>query len=127
MTHSMSALSCLAVLLTLASGCAAHRATEKPAEPSGYVFPECTNDEKTSRMAGRAIINCLLTEKGEVKDCVVKQPLPPMTERIVEALLQSTFPPVMFQGRPVAVRYTFTTTVDCGKKSEAPAEPAANP
>lgn len=127
MTHSMSALSCLAVLLTLASGCATHQTVEKQEPTTPLVFPECTDEEKASGLAGKAMVNCLITQEGEVTDCNVQQPLPPMTERIVAAILQNRFKPVMQQGKPVAVRYTFTTTVDCGKKSEAPAEPAANP
>jgi len=36
-----------------------------------------------------------------------------MTERIVDAILLSKFQPVMDQGKPVEVDYTFTVRVAC--------------
>jgi hypothetical protein len=103
----------LATLLFLAPGCAAHRTAETAPAPASSTLPGCTDEAKAAHASGKAIIKCILTATGDVRDCVVKQPVPFMTEQLMDALHRSKFPPVVYKGKPIDVAYTFTLTVNC--------------
>ncbi|MCY1023264.1 energy transducer TonB [Pyxidicoccus sp. MSG2] len=103
----------LAALLFLAPGCAAHRTAETPPAPASSTIPSCTDEAKAAHVSGKAVIQCVIKATGDVRDCVVKKPVPLMTEHLVDALHRSKFPPVVYKGKPIDVAYTFTITLDC--------------
>ncbi len=66
--------------------------------------PVYTHAARAARVEGTMLVRCVITTEGNVQDCNVLKPLPHMTAAVMEALSTWRMSPVMFQGRPVAVR-----------------------
>lgn len=63
-----------------------------------------------AHVSGVHIARCRITETGSVDSCSVVKGLPHSDEHILRILQQQKYTPVIFEGRPVAVWYTFKTT-----------------
>jgi hypothetical protein len=99
--------------LALAASCAAHRPFELRPVPGSAFIPECTDEAKAARVTGTAVINCVITQTGEVQACIARQRVPLMTEHLLVALERSRYEPILHKGRPVTVDYIFTFTLNC--------------
>ena len=64
-----------------------------------------------ARVQGVMQVQCVLTVDGRVTSCRVKQSVPFMDEAVLKALMSRRYTPVLFQGRPVPVRYNFAITL----------------
>jgi protein TonB len=53
------------------------------------------------------ILQCTLTPEGRVTDCRVLKTLPHMEQAVLQAVSTWRYSPVLFQGRPVTVKYNF--------------------
>jgi outer membrane biosynthesis protein TonB len=60
-----------------------------------------------AKVDGTMIIRCTITVEGRVERCVVLKTLPFLEQAVLENLYSSRYSPVTFQGKPVAVGYTF--------------------
>jgi TonB family protein len=78
----------------------------RPEKISGPV-PQYTKEALEKRSQGLMIVKCIITSEGEVRRCRIIQPLPFMEEAVLDALYQSRYKPVTFEGRPVQIDYTF--------------------
>jgi protein TonB len=56
---------------------------------------------------GLMIVRCVLTVQGEVQQCQVQQHVRFMDNAVVETLQKRRYTPVLSQGRPIDVYYTF--------------------
>jgi len=64
-----------------------------------------------ARVQGVMQVQCVLTVDGRVTSCRVKQSVPFMDEAVLKALTSRRYTPVLFQGRPVPVKYNFAITL----------------
>jgi TonB family protein len=69
--------------------------------------PRYTKEALAARIEGLVIVKCRITLKGEVKNCLVVKPLPPLDTVFVQALEASRYTPVEYKGKPVEVNHTF--------------------
>jgi len=53
------------------------------------------------------IVRCIIETDGRLTECKVIKPLAHMEEAVLSALREQQYTPVMFQGRPQRVNYTF--------------------
>ncbi len=60
-----------------------------------------------ARVEGTMIVKCTITIEGRVEHCTVIKTLPFLEEAVLENLYSSHYAPVTYQGKPVAVGYTF--------------------
>lgn len=67
--------------------------------------PEYSQAALQAQIEGVMIVQCTITVEGEVTNCHIIKPLPHMERAVMEALRTWRMKPVMFQGRPVAVKY----------------------
>ncbi len=109
----LSPVCALGALLVLTSGCAAHQGSGLRLVPVSSPATECTDEAKAAGITGRAVFHCIVTQEGEVEGCIVKKPVPLMTERLREALEASRYQPILHDGKPVQVAYTFTLDITC--------------
>jgi protein TonB len=100
------------------------RATSEPATPPAEVLPfgdgmtrprllagrqpAYTTQALAARVEGKLIIRCVITERGDARDCRIVKPLPLLDRAAVQALVESRFAPATFRGQSVAVNYLFT-------------------
>ena len=61
---------------------------------------------------GQAVFKCVLTAQGAVTGCNVIKSLPGVDGAVMRALTGRKYAPVLYQGRPVAVLYTFKIRID---------------
>jgi hypothetical protein len=61
-----------------------------------------------ARIEGTMIVRCIITVDGRVERCVVLKTLPFLEQAVLDSLYTSRYTPVMYQGKPVAVGYTFS-------------------
>jgi eukaryotic-like serine/threonine-protein kinase len=66
-----------------------------------------TREALEAKVEGMMIIRCTITAEGHVERCVVLKTLPFLEQAVLENLYSSRYTPVTFQGKPVAVGYTF--------------------
>jgi len=78
----------------------------RPERLSGPI-PQYTKEALENRIEGLTVIRCTITVEGEVKKCIILKPLPFMEQAILDALYETRYKPVTFQGKPVQVDYTF--------------------
>jgi protein TonB len=64
-----------------------------------------------ARVQGVMQVQCVLTVDGRVTSCRVKRSVPFMNEAVLKALMSRRYTPVLFQGRPVPVKYNFAITL----------------
>jgi len=60
------------------------------------------------------VVNCTVTTEGTVRDCQILRGIPELNESVLHALERHHGSPATFEGRPVAVRYTYTLTFNGG-------------
>jgi protein TonB len=70
--------------------------------------PEYNREALAARVAGKVLVRCVITVRGTVEDCKIIKGVPMLDKITVDALLNSRFTPVLYQGRPEAVQYLFT-------------------
>ncbi len=73
-----------------------------PGKPVSY-----SREALEARVEGTMIVKCTITVEGRVERCTVLKTLPFLEEAVLENLYSSRYAPVTFQGKPVAVGYTF--------------------
>jgi TonB family protein len=78
----------------------------RPERLSGPI-PQYTKEALEKRSQGLMIVKCIITVEGEVRKCRIIKPLPFMEEAVLDALYQSRYKPVTFEGKPIQVDYTF--------------------
>ena len=95
-----------------------------PASPAGELLPfgegmtrpvllergkavQYTREALEAKVEGTMIVRCTITAEGRVEQCIVLKPLPFLEQAVLENLYSSRYAPVTFQGKPVAVGYTF--------------------
>ena len=58
------------------------------------------------------IARCTITRDGDVENCKIIKGVPHMNEAVLEALETRRYTPVVYQGKPIAVTYTFNVKLD---------------
>jgi eukaryotic-like serine/threonine-protein kinase len=66
-----------------------------------------TREAIAAKIEGTMIVKCTITVKGRVENCRVIKGLPHMEKVVVESLKSRVYAPITFQGRPVAVDFTY--------------------
>jgi protein TonB len=61
-----------------------------------------------AHVEGTMIVRCIITVEGRIEKCVVLKTLPFLEQAVLESLYSSRYAPVTYQGKPVAVGYTFS-------------------
>ena len=61
-----------------------------------------------AHVEGTMIVRCIITVEGRIEKCVVLKTLPFLERAVLESLYSSRYAPVTYQGKPVAVGYTFS-------------------
>jgi protein TonB len=69
--------------------------------------PEYTEKAVEREVQGTMLVKCVVTLDGTVHGCRVLKGLPFMDRATVDALERRRYAPAMYQGKPVAVDYTF--------------------
>lgn len=69
--------------------------------------PQYTAKAIAARSEGLAVVKCIITVEGTVERCRVLQSVPHMDAEILSALATHRYKPVTYQGKPIAVDYTF--------------------
>jgi serine/threonine-protein kinase len=67
-----------------------------------------TSQALEARVEGTMIVRCTITIDGHVERCAVLKTLPFLEKEVLESLYSSRYAPVTYQGKPVAVGYTFS-------------------
>ena len=79
---------------------------ERPRKISGR-DPEYSREAMAAQVEGLMIVRCVIELDGTLQDCKVIKTLPYMEAAVLEALATHKYTPVMFQGKPQRVNYTF--------------------
>jgi eukaryotic-like serine/threonine-protein kinase len=66
-----------------------------------------TGEALEAHVEGTMIVRCTITIEGRVEHCTVLKTLPFLEKAVLESLYSSRYSPVTYQGKPVAVGYTF--------------------
>jgi protein TonB len=72
------------------------------------IDPTYTHEAMDARVQGIALVKCVLTTEGTVRECRIVKGLPFMNEAVLSAVSRWKYSPVIYQGRPVAVEYLIT-------------------
>jgi outer membrane biosynthesis protein TonB len=67
-----------------------------------------TSQALEARVEGTMIVRCTITVDGRVEHCTVIKTLPFLEKEVLDSLYSSRYSPVTYQGKPVAVGYTFS-------------------
>ncbi|MDB4945500.1 MAG: serine/threonine protein kinase [Labilithrix sp.] len=67
-----------------------------------------TREAREARVSGTMIVRCLITTEGGLQNCRVIKSVPMMDAPVLSALSRHQGSPVMYQGKPVSVEYTYT-------------------
>lgn len=81
---------------------------ERPRMVSGTKEVVWTKEAKAAGSGGTAILKCVITTEGAITNCRIIKGIAHMDQAILAMVSSWRYTPVMFQGRPVAVDYTFT-------------------
>jgi hypothetical protein len=87
---------------SLDSGAA--RATGRLWGPELVYTPEAVEQG----VKGRMVIRCVITRAGLATSCRVLEPLPLMVQPALDMIASSRYQPVLWNGKPVDMAYTFT-------------------
>ncbi|MFL5353603.1 TonB family protein [Archangium sp.] len=90
-----------------------------PFEPAGMTRPQkvsgrepqLTPEAKAERVRGTALVRCVVTREGRVTHCRLLNGLPYMDQELLEAVSSWRVTPVMAQGQPLDVDYTFVVRI----------------
>ena len=80
----------------------------RPTMTAGEEQPQLSREALVAKVEGLIIAKCTITKEGSVTDCKLIKTLPYMDQAIISNLTARKYTPVMFQGQPVSVEYTFT-------------------
>jgi protein TonB len=78
-----------------------------PSLQSGSASPVYTREAREAKVEGKVIARCTITEEGRLVDCRIIKSLPFLDEVVLANLAARKYSPVMYQGRPQRVYYTF--------------------
>ncbi len=67
-----------------------------------------TREAREAKVSGTMIVRCLITTEGALQNCRIMKSVPMMDQAVLSSLAQHRGAPVMYQGRPVSVEYTYT-------------------
>ncbi|QSQ27784.1 TonB family protein [Pyxidicoccus parkwayensis] len=67
-----------------------------------------TREAMAAKAEGAMIVRCTITQKGRVEKCRIIKSVTYMEKPVLEALQSRTYKPILYQGHPVNVDYTFT-------------------
>jgi protein TonB len=81
---------------------------ERPRMIGGTKEVVWTREAKAAGSGGVAILKCVIQTDGSVTGCRFIKSVAFMDQAILAMVAGWKYTPVMFQGRPVAVDYTFT-------------------
>ena len=70
--------------------------------------PRFSREALEANVSGMMIVKCVIEVDGRLENCRVVKALPYMEKAVLDALGTHRYSPVMFQGRPQRVDYTFT-------------------
>ncbi|OJT19259.1 hypothetical protein BO221_37885 [Archangium sp. Cb G35] len=76
--------------------------------------PQLTPEARAERVRGTALVRCVVTREGRVTNCRLLNGLPYMEQELLEALSTWRVTPVMAQGKPLDVDYTFVLRIPTG-------------
>ncbi|HEX5749897.1 MAG TPA: TonB family protein [Archangium sp.] len=76
--------------------------------------PRLTPEARAERVRGTALVRCVVTREGRVTNCRLLNGLPYMEKELLEALSTWRVTPVMSQGKPLDVDYTFVVRIPTG-------------
>ncbi|WPB77938.1 energy transducer TonB [Archangium violaceum] len=76
--------------------------------------PQLTPEARAERVRGTALVRCVVTREGRVNNCRLLNGLPYMEQELLEALSTWRVTPVMAQGKPLDVDYTFVVRIPTG-------------
>nr|QKW93768.1 ferric siderophore transport system periplasmic-binding protein TonB [Vitiosangium cumulatum] len=76
--------------------------------------PQLTPEAQAQRVRGTALVRCVVTREGRVTNCRLLNGLPYMEQELLEALSTWRVTPVMAQGKPLDVDYTFVVRIPTG-------------
>ncbi|KFA87889.1 energy transducer TonB [Archangium violaceum] len=76
--------------------------------------PQLTPEARAERVRGTALVRCVVTREGRVTRCRLLNGLPYMEQELLEALSTWRVTPVMAQGKPLDVDYTFVVRIPTG-------------
>lgn len=88
-------------------------AMTRPQRVSGRE-PQLTAEAQAERVRGTALVRCVVTREGQVTRCRLLNGLPYMEQELLEALSTWRVTPVMAQGKPLDVDYTFVVRIPTG-------------
>jgi periplasmic protein TonB len=80
---------------------------KRPTRLSGRE-PQLTQEAREARVQGTALVRCTVTPQGAVTRCRVLNRLQGMESELLDALSTWQVTPVLQDGKPVAVDYTFS-------------------
>jgi len=66
-----------------------------------------TREALEAHARGTMLVQCTITIEGRVTDCRILKPVPHMERAVLRALATRRYTPVLFEGKPMPVRYTF--------------------
>jgi protein TonB len=72
------------------------------------IDPTYTREAADAKVGGLALIKCVLTTQGTVRECRIVKGLPLMNDAILGAVSRWRYSPVMYQGAAVSVDYLIT-------------------
>jgi Gram-negative bacterial TonB protein C-terminal len=78
-----------------------------PPRPVSAPKVQYTREAHDNGVQGLAVLQCLLTREGRVEDCHVLKALPYLSEPAAQALQASRYTPVLMNGEPIDIEYTF--------------------
>lgn len=73
--------------------------------------PVYTPEARDARVEGTMVARCTITTTGSVTGCRLLKSLPHMDKSVLDALYSRRYTPVIWEGKPVAVSYTFNIRV----------------
>ncbi len=66
-----------------------------------------TSEALEAHVRGTMLVQCTITVEGRVTQCRVLKPVQYMERAVLRALATRRYTPVLFEGKPMPVRYTF--------------------
>lgn len=77
---------------------------------SGAAAVAYTREAREAKVEGRVIARCTITETGTLEACRIVKGLPHLDQVVLASLQSRRYAPILYQGRPVRVYFTFPFT-----------------
>jgi TonB family protein len=71
----------------------------------GALDVQYTREARDAEVQGLVLAECVITTSGSLQNCKILKGLPLMDQPVLTALARARYTPVIYQGKPVAVRY----------------------